>query len=350
MKLNAAERSQQLRIYGLNTANQIRDAAIHLKDPDRKELLALSARITYCNDRANNWIGEDIHNQETGELFEGFGRYWHCSSKLCSFCLRQNSRRNRLKLQHAIRAQKLLVGEHFRFITLTLPNLGLDIPETRSIINYAWSLLRKRLFFVRSVAGGAKAEEFTSTSKGFHYHIHLLTRSKQIRANDLRRAWTECVETAFKEFGHDFVVPTSDNLLFVNIKIVHDLKQVTNEVCKYVTKATSWTKMPMDDLVKIGLVGHWHRMFELFGTFRKINTDKLQQHLDYLTDVKTIGDPRDDNDEQSCTRNHWRILVHQMPLKRYLARLHAEVTDTINRRRELVQLKFPFATIRAPDD
>ena len=350
MPVIPADKAHELREYGQKTAYLLRDAAKHTTGLDRNELLALAARLHYCNTPKNSWLGSDIHSTETGELFEGFGRYWQCGSKLCSYCLRLNAKRNRVTLRNAVQNQKLRTGEHYRFITLTLPNIGLDIRTTRAIVNRAWTLLRKRQFFLRVVVGGAKAEEFTVTAKGFHYHLHLLTRSRTMRAQELRREWTECVKTAFRDHAQDFVAPTSDGLLFANIKIVHNLKQVTNEVCKYITKASSWWKMPTDALVEIALIPHWHRMFEVFGTFRKLDTEKLDKALRDPSDAFTRPRLFEDNDEGHEARNYWRILVKQMPLKRYLERLKAEVEATIRRRSEVLQIRFPFATITTLDD
>lgn len=350
MPVSITDKAHQLRELGLKTAYRLRDA-VHLTTPEnRKEILALAARIEYCNAPRNTWLGTDIHNAETGELFEGFGRYWHCGSKLCSYCLRLNAKRNRLTLRTAIDAQKLLVGEHYRFITLTLPNLGLDIPTTRMIVNRAWTLLRKRSLFVRFVVGGAKAEEFTRTARGFHYHLHVLTRSKAIKANDLRADWTECVKTAFADYNQDFQAPTKDGLLIVNIKIVHKLRQVSNEVCKYVTKANTWWDIPLDDLIKIALIPQWHRMFEVFGSFRKINGKKLDERMRDPSDEHTTPNLWQDNDELSHSRNHWRTLIHQMTLPKYLARLQAEIDWTIERRTKVLQLKFPWATLKTLED
>lgn len=367
----ATDKAQTLRELGRNTAYTLRDAARHLESGQRREILALSARINYCNDPANTWVGEDLHNHETGELFDGFGRYWHCSSKFCSFCLRQNSRRNRLTLRAAIEAQTpsmsdkiklgkdykpkpgektgLRTGEHYRFITLTFPNLGLKIPPTRAIINHAWALLRKREFFRRAVVGGAKAEEFTVTGRGYHYHMHILARTRTIKANDLRWEWTDCVKKAFAAFCVDFVAPTSDGLLIANIKIVHDLNKVTNEVTKYITKANSWWNMPTDHLVEVALIPKWHRMFEVFGSFRRLDTEKLNKQLRDPSDEFPKNKLWEDNDELSHPRNHWRLLIKSMSLAKYLRQLHAEVNETIRRRSALIQQKFQWATITQLD-
>lgn len=372
MKLSPPERAHQLREYGRDVSYRLKDF-VQLADPDhQKEIVALSARIFYCNDHTNNWVGENLYNRESDEHFDGFGRYWHCSSKLCSYCTRLNAKRNRHALRFAINQQThkmadrlkpgqkyiptpgekqgLSTGEHYRFITMTVPNLGLKLEPTRKVIDYAWSLLRKRLFFVRSVVGGAKAEEFTRTRNGYHYHYHILARTKAIDAQEFRAEWSDCVKTAYAKFGYEYIAPTSDNLLWVKIKIVHDLKQVANEVCKYITKADSWTKMPVEDLLDIALVRMWPRMFELFGSFRNLENKPDRKPKNDLNDGEEQKDLFADTSEEAKAQSNWRILIQQMPLDKYLQRLKAEVDDTIARRSSLLQLKFPFATIRSLDD
>lgn len=350
MTVAVAAKADQLRLYGLHTAQRLRHTANQATDDDKPILLALAHRLTLCNAHRNTWLASDLHNMNTGEMFDGFGRYWQCNSKLCAFCVRDNARRNRTTLRAAIARQKLLVGEHFRFITLTVPNLGLDIPTTRHLVNRAWSLLRKRLWFRRSVVGGAKAEEFTKTPTGYHYHLHLLTRSRNINAVDLRSEWTDCVRTVFAEEGHPFEVNTSDGMLIANIKIVHDLHQVANEVCKYVTKSTTWSSMPDEALNSIALVPHWHRMFDVFGTFRNIAEKEKQEPTRYLSDADGNPSLFSYDAEPHEPRNHWRLLVKQMPLDQYIARLNNEFEETVRRRTEIMQLKFPWATITTLED
>jgi len=344
-----SDKAFTLRHFGIETAATLRDACRHADPEDRRILQALSHRIYLCNAIANTWLAENLHNPETGDLFDGYGRYWHCGSKLCSYCLRQNTRRNRTTLKTAIENQKLHTGEHYRFVTFTLPNIGLNVPDARAIVNRAWSLLRKRLFFRRCFVGGAKAEEFTVTPTGPHYHLHVLARSKHFLYNKLRREWTDAVATAFSETPYEFIVPTSDNLLMVNVKIVHDLKKVSNEVCKYITKSNSWSKVPTDELIKIALIPIWHRMFEMFGTFRHNPRIPLAERQKYVKDatapLRSVPDP----DAPSEPRNHWRVLLAHMPLVKYINRLNNEYLATIERRKPIIQLKFPFATITTLD-
>lgn len=343
-------KADQLRSYGLDTALRLRRTA-KLADPeDQATLLALAHRITRCNATRNTWIAADLHNHQTGEMFDGFGRHWQCNSKMCAFCVRENSRRNRKVLRAAIARQKLRVGEHFRFITLTIPNLGLDVPGQRYLVNRAWSLMRKRLWFRRSVVGGAKAEEFTETRSGNHYHLHIVGVTKSIRVKDLKEVWTDCVATVFEEEGHTFNCPTSDGLLHVNVQLVRDLNQVVHEVCKYITKSTTWTALRDDHFNAIALVEHWHRMFDVFGSFRNISEKAKKEPSRYLSDADGNQTLFAYNERSQEPRNNWRILIKQMPLEAYIRRLDNEIDETIKRRSEILQLKFPWATITTLED
>lgn len=343
-------KADQIRLYGLQTAQRLRYAASLANEDNKPVLTALAHRLALCNQHRNTWIATDLHNQDTGEMFDGFGRYWQCNSKLCAFCVRDNARRNRRTLRDAVARQKLFVGEHYRLITLTVPNLGLDIPTTRSLVNRAWSLLRKRLWFKRSVVGGAKAEEFTKTRNGFHYHLHVLGRTRYIAAEHLRQEWTDAVRTAFAEADQPFEVHTSDGLLIANLKIVHDLHQVANEVCKYITKSNTWSSIPLDALTHVALVPQWHRMFEVFGTFRNLTEKATPERTRYLSDADGNVSLFTYDSDPPEPRNHWRILITQMPLEKYIARLENEFAETVRRRTEIMQLKFPWATITTLED
>lgn len=365
-------KADQLRQYGRQTAEKLRNAARNYPEPDRSTLLALAHRIDLCNANRNTWIGLGMENQETGEQYDGFGRYWQCNSKLCSYCVRENARRNRLTLRQAINRQTIFqpdaldrnhpnyerlttlqglkTGEHYRFITLTIPNIGLDIPATRAIVNHAWSMFRKRLWFRRCVVGGAKAEEFTKTYNGYHYHLHIVARSTNIRALDLRREWTASVQSAFREAGQPLRINTSDGLCMGNVQIVHDVEKVANEVCKYITKNKTWLEMPDDALCHIALVPHWHRMFEVFGSFRNLPKPSTPEPVRHVCDAD--GNPTlfGDDAEPPQPRNHWRKLITEMPLGEYIKRLNAEFEETVRRRSEIIQLKFPWAIITDLED
>lgn len=350
MTAKTIDSAHSLREFGLSTALTLRAAVNDAEPYEQDEVSALAARLFYCNQKQNTWTAEDLHSDDTGDLFDGFGRYWHCYSKLCPYCLRLTAKRNRKKLREAISRQRLLVGQHYRFITLTIPNLGLDLAQSRSLVNRAWSLFRKRESVFGCVVGGAKAEEFTVTATGFHYHLHLLVVSRFIHKDKLRQTWTDCVRSAFHEANLKLIVNTVDGLLFTNIKIVHDLQQVVNEVCKYITKSSSWHSLPPAILCKIAMMPRWTRMFEMFGSFRS-PADKDTENSDNDLFDGTIIDRRfEPANTEPPTRKHWRLTLAKMTLPMYLKQLRTEVLDTQARRHSILQLKFPFATIKPLDD
>ncbi len=322
---NVAEKRIAL---GTSSAYALRRAIIHNKITN-EEVHGLCHRVWTCSEPENHFVGDDLHNRQTGELYAGNGNLWGCGSKLCPSCVAKSSSRSRKELTLALKNQKLHSGENYQFITLTMPNPGLPLLLTRSIMDRAWSLFRKRDYFIQKICGGSKSEEFTITESGYHYHFHLLCNTKFLSFNKFRREWTECVETAFKDFyqkicsflflesfiagnfvylklvfndiiskelcsllflrssrTENFVLSevvlekfilsykfnTVDGLAMVKIKRLNSsengLKGAIQEVCKYVTKSDSWEKIPEKDLLDIAEIKRFPRMFELFRSFR----------------------------------------------------------------------------------
>ena len=253
----------------------LRDAIIKCRDND-EVLRGHLIRIRACALRSNHWVADDLHNEKTGELYAGNGTNWSCNSKLCPSCISKASNRSRKELSLALENQKLLTGESYKFITLTITNPNLSLLETRAIVDRAYTLFRKRKFFIEKIRGGSKSEEFTVTESGYHYHLHLLCVTRFLSFEKLRTEWTECVRIAFAENNIPFEVKNKDNLLSVVVKRVSSsrtsktgLKGAIQEVCKYVTKSDSWEKLPEKDLVEIASIKRFPRMFELFGFFRE---------------------------------------------------------------------------------
>ncbi len=152
----------------------------------------------------------------------------------------------------------------------------LSLVSTTKIFYKAWTLFRKRKYFIENIRGAAKGEEFTFTENGYHYHAHLLCISKFLRFQEFRNEWTNCVRKAFEEYDTSFDVNTKDGLLNVVIKKVTSskkgLKDAIQQVCKYLTKSGSWEKIPEKDLVEIASKKRAWRMFEFIGSFRKVSS------------------------------------------------------------------------------
>jgi len=302
-----------------------RTARVETDETARSEITALRLRIAHCNDLGNHYLKFDEDRTSTG-------RFWRCGSKLCADCLAAQSRRNRKKLRSALQQQQLIVGEQLSFVTLTMTNPKLPLVEARRLIDRAWSLLRKRKLFADLISGGAKSEEFTLTPNGYNYHLHLIIRHRFLLYQELRRVWTECVEQAFREAGRELIVNTKDKLLLVNVQRVNSREKSIAELCKYVTKSSSWTKIPTNDLRSIALMRRWMRMFELFGSFR----DKTILDTARLSDGEADALPR---------RKGWRDRLQDIGLTLYSLQLAEEVRSARDFQRRALEKQSPGCKI-----
>jgi len=194
--------------------------------------------------------------------------------------------------------------------------------------------------FTSLFRGGGKSEEFTLTPNGYHYHLHLLTIGPWFFFQELRRTWTECFHIAAAEAGHKPTITTSDGLLWVVVKRVTNLERGIQEVCKYVTKSDSWSKMRPEDVAELGLTKRWFRMFELFGSFAQsaqlpdVEDDASEAestivHTGSLTDADAYASPL-----------NWRQYAAGHELAMYLVRLQTEFENA--RTARTLQLHFKY--------
>jgi hypothetical protein len=226
-------------------------------------------------------LGEDFVDKE-GNKFSGFGTLFGCGLKLCPNCMARAGARNRAITRRVVdeKNTKLERREHYcyitggyiveqeryRFVTLTMPQIFASFKKTMKIQKRAWDLFRKLKIVKNYFAAMIKAVEFTVRENGtYHDHIHLLAISFFLPDKLLKQAWTDCVRTAFEEFGIEFVAEQAN----VNYKLVRNPADMVKEVCKYITKTTTWEKIPADQLIEIAEIERWDRMFELSGRFRE---------------------------------------------------------------------------------
>lgn len=244
-------------------------------------------------------------------------RAWRCNSKLCDFCCARASWKNRAKLRDAVNRQKLATGENLHFITLTIKNPNLSLVATRELIEQTWRRFTKTSLFADLFRGGAKSEEFTLTDNGFHFHLHLLSVTKYIHFNELRRVWTDCYQKSyFATFNEKSNIGTSDGMLLVKILRVTDRDNAIREVCKYITKTYKLGKLDNKALGELALLQRWNRAFELFGTFRQPNENAIldKSNLNAGSERKVIA---------------WSKLVQKIGLQLYTEMLVREVDRRI---------------------
>jgi len=385
-ELNKREDVAQSRVsFGASSASALFDALNRNKIRD-EEVWGLANRIRVCSERENHWVGDDLHNTETGELYAGNGNLWSCGSKLCPSCVAKASNRSRKELRLSLKNQKLMTGEMYQFITLTMPNPNLSAVQTRTLINRIWTLFRKRDYFKQKIRGGSKNEEFTLTENGYHYHYHLLCITRFLNYNEFRRVWTECIKTAFREFNLPCEFKTDDGLAMVKIERLsssaNGLKGAIQEVCKYITKSDSWEKLPQKDLIEIASIKRFWRMFEIFGSFKTQRNANLVlespnvfityllaklvvQILKYIQtgepltilDTKQISDGENfvevkDLPEKVPKRRrelNWRDYISENGLESYFEKLAEQIEKTRYARKYFLSLKYKFATFRTLD-
>jgi hypothetical protein len=375
--------------FGASSAFALRRALIHNEISDEQPW-GLCNRIWACSEPENHFIGDDLHNRQTGELYAGNGNLWGCGSKLCPSCVAKASNRSRKELTLSLKNQKLFSGESYQFITLTMPNPGLPLLQTRSIMDRAWSLFRKRDYFIQQIRGGSKSEEFTITDNGYHYHFHLLCVTRFLSFDKFRHEWTECLRIAFNELNLPCKFNTADELAMVKIKrlnsSVNGLKGAIQEVCKYVTKSDSWEKISEKDLLDIAAIERFPRMFELFRFFRtqrNVNAvlefpnvfityllskllieviEKLKEMVEtgrctLILDTKEISDGEYSSEMEKLPDKipkddrfpGWRKYIAEFGLEEYLDRLAEQVGRTRDARKCFLKQKYEFAIFRTMD-
>lgn len=338
---------------GSAVAASLLDALNQNLPDDYDEIFIHAERIKKCANIGNQWIASDLHAND-GTLFDGGGRFWQCYSKLCPDCLAKSVRRTRSELRDAIQQQcmttksgelkaGLPVGEALMLMTLTMPNMGLSLLESRNLIYKAWSLFRKRKWFKKTIRGGFRSEEFTLTRRGFHYHMHLLIRAGYINYNIFRAEWTDCLETVFLNSGKNFSAATSDKMAIANVKRLTDINSAIFEVAKYVTKADSWGKLRAEDLLDVARIRRFPRMVEFFGTFRVAKRLGAVCRFEAEPDGHiTILDKTCLNDAESVGK--WRRAAQELGVAAYLHKLDEEICELTIVRMEQLRRHYEFAT------
>jgi len=231
----------------------------------------------------NIYVAKDLVNYQTGEVFDGYGVLQvGVASRLSPVYQRFASSRARHRTEVKISKYKQLVGQDWRFATLTMPFLKTDVEKVFAIISRAMELLKKRKVFCSNVDGAFCGEELTigdgSTAyfTHFHSHIHILMLGKYIEQGELANEWTDCVEKACQEVGVEFSVPNfKANRLIVDIRSVKKYakkRSVTMqdsllEVCKYTTKGSDFEKVPVEQLVEIEAALRGRQMVKAYGIF-----------------------------------------------------------------------------------
>lgn len=258
---------------------------------------AFAALLAFAADESNHIAG--VLDDGNGGTFHAGASLWKSSLRLDPNWMEAMRRRSRGRAHSAMRrmmdglTKDEKLARHYgwkqrltlKLITLTMPHLvgTCSLDETRRI-NSALTLLKKRIVWSESMAGGIKGVEDALDFDGPHVHAHMLMLSRFVERDELVSNWRECLDAAtWETYGYGL---SEDCPVIVDIRQVKkkpngrpgvvSWEDALAEVTKYVTKPSDFLKpdelgrkIPRSVLLDICEVRRWPRMFELLGRCRE---------------------------------------------------------------------------------
>lgn len=300
----ASDKAVYLMRDGTKLASMFEQSAL-LTENARAIAIADCLRETYRPQ--NIYYSKDQINYETGECFDGFGVLTSLvNTRLSKAYLTASARRSRKKIRKTLAGTNMLVGERYRFLTLTMPFLKTDCKTVLAIKDRALTLFKKRKLWTSNVRGAFISEEMTigdSTTvfqTHYHAHAHALILGKWMDHWQIANQWTDCVEKACEKEGIECLLNTSNNRLAVYITDVEkyakkkhfSFDDAINELCKYVVKGSDYEKVPTAELVEIEQALFKRQMIKSYGCFnnQKGTGEKEQLAKGNSLDTKCITD------------------------------------------------------------
>jgi plasmid rolling circle replication initiator protein Rep len=301
---------------GLKLASRL-ESIVPIENSPRAALNVKKLKL--CADPKNIYFAADLHNRETGECFDGVGQLWACRLPYCPNCNARAAGRHRARVREALTQIKPRVGLKWQFVTLTAPSVNVPLFDSIATFLRAWNLFRKRKFWVKSAWAGWKGVEFTVNSgSGLnHVHIHALALAKFLRADDVRRVWSDCIAAACWEKDVFLRFKTSHGGAVVHIDEIKSkrgsaMEKAILEVAKYVCKPDAWLSVSPSDLLAVTQCERFPRLFESFGKAYALGA---KHHLDtkHLTDGENhkLKSPKSPNEigtltQKVATARLWR--------------------------------------------
>jgi hypothetical protein len=248
---------------------------------------------------ANHFVAENLLSS-AGETFTGYGSFTVASSSLDAAYLKAKSKKSRKAITFALELCKThlaanKIGAYKHFLTFTQPTLiGVGLEKTFAVADYAWSLFRKRKYFIESIFGAVIAEEFTLGERykkenrawafdkdGFHAHRHLIAFGKWLDVEQLKIDWTECLELSAAKFGYSLNFKTSNGLGVVHRETVWSDDKAIDELGKYICKSSTFDELPASEIIQVEQALQGKRMLQTFGKCnRRVGTQAADAHLD----------------------------------------------------------------------
>lgn len=184
---------------------------------------------------------------QDGEFLQKIDQMYLCKDRYCMFCAGVKAGKNLRILSQAF--QRLGVNDNnirYRFITLTVPNVGIKhLRGQISAMTSAFNSLNARYKKAGMWNGFYRSLEITynADTEEYHPHLHVIADGKYIPLTTLSAHWyTACTHHGIKNIPESM---RSKGILNVDIRAV--LKPW--ELCKYVVKPDTLTYAAVYDLI-----------------------------------------------------------------------------------------------------
>ncbi len=290
--LRSRKRNAEKMMYAVNNSEfENYDSYIHS--------LFTAEHLLANSGTANHFVAENLLSS-AGETFTGYGSFTVASSSLDAAYLKAKSKKSRKAITFALELCKThlaanKIGAYKHFLTFTQPTLiGVGLEKTFAVADYAWSLFRKRKYFIESIFGAVIAEEFTLgepykkenrawafDKDGFHAHRHLIAFGKWLDVEQLKIDWTECLELSAAKFGYSLNFKTSNGLGVVHRETVWSDDKAIDELGKYICKSSTFDELPASEIIQVEQALQGKRMLQTFGKCnRRVGTQAADAHLD----------------------------------------------------------------------
>jgi hypothetical protein len=332
-----------------------------LKYSDNAEAIFYGLQLAESVADENLFVGYGMTSKD-GEVFTGRGNLVGTSSRLDRFYLQRQAKNARKDVERYLSAVKLLKGEKWRFLTLTMPKLrGVPFWLVMSVFDDAFKKLRDSAYWKRQVRAGTKSKEFTLGKEwieqnrkwspgedGFHIHAHLIVAAKWLENRkvnqttgenydrELAQNWKRALIKSAAKHGTILEFNTEDGLPIIDVRLIKNkaahageisLKDAIDETAKYITKPSSLEHLPIEQILEINSYLKGKRMIEPLG--------EANQRKGKATPKNTILETDSDNQQEAIlfsadTDTADTYLVEKETIER-CSRLKRECLELIER-------------------
>lgn len=256
------------------TLRALYDAGVgmHVLDQTKEQarLAKLYTKLAECGRHAAIY-----QRAEDGQLVQSTAR---CKSRICPRC--STIRAERVRESIAAAAKEI---NSPRFVTLTLKHSDRTLDDQLKELRESFTRLRRQKAWKARVTGAIAIIEvkWGNADKRWHPHLHVITDGVYWPQAGLSKAWERA----------------SNGSSIVDIRAIHDRKQVAKYVAKYVTDCSKNERMPLEKLPEFALAMHGVRLISSTGKMHgRVKEHERHEQNGTLEHVMPLGPLADDAD------------------------------------------------------